>query len=308
MDYSKFERKQMNQTKINVYDKLLYYLSHEGELSWEKFKAAVDKLTDYQPPNRPSTYLRFIARLGHLDYDPLNLTRVVVTPAAIVETTVPNRYVLVGSRTPDFINEIDKCVSDTGGKLRKISDIPAPTIIVLSDLTEDSFNVIESFGIHISRAFSAKLSKLLPILKSTSFPLIETPLQNVRSKFNTHTLKFDKLNNQSSISNGLYGISQPGPDIYILKYGSDQRKVPRDWGVWLLLSNAGITTGLVTYEKETEILCVKRPLQLPLILDRCAILCSGFPPKYENGFCHYSNVPEGIAYQLTKSLHQNWEK
>ena len=298
----------MHQTKINVYDKLLYYLSHECELHWEKFKDALDKLTDKQTSNRPSTYLRFIARLGHLDYDPMNLTRVVVTPAAIVETTVPDRYVLVGSRTPDFINKIDKCVSDTGGKLHKTSNQLAPTTIVLSDLTEVSFNAIETLGIHISLAFSAKLSKLLPILKSSSFPLIETPLQNVRNKFNIDTLKFDILNNQSSTSNGLYGISQPGPDIHILKYGSDQRKVPRDWGVWLLLSSASRTTGLVLYNKETGIWRVKQPLQLPLILDRCAILCSGFPPKYKNGFCYYSNVPEGIAYQLTKSLHQKWEK
>ena len=33
----------MNQTKTNVFDGLLYYLSHIGELDWEKFKEAVVK-------------------------------------------------------------------------------------------------------------------------------------------------------------------------------------------------------------------------------------------------------------------------
>ena len=298
----------MNQTENNVYDKLVYYLSHEGELRWEKFKDAVNRLTDYQPRSIPSTYLRFIARLGHLDYNPLNLSLVAIAPAAIVEASVPDRYVLVGSRTPCFIKEINKCVSDTGGKLRKELERYAPTTIVLSDLTEASFTEIESLGIHISRAFSAKLSKLLPTPKNTCFPRIETPLQDAFNKFNINTFKYDKLNNFHSISNGLYGISQHGPDVHILKSGSDQRKVPLYWGVWLALSNAGKTTGLVCYEKETQIWRVKSPLQVPLIIDRCAILCSGFPPKLlKNGFYHYSAVPIGVAYQLTRSLHQKWE-
>ena len=38
----------MNLTEINVFDKLLYYLSHEGEVSWTKFKDAIDRLTGDQ--------------------------------------------------------------------------------------------------------------------------------------------------------------------------------------------------------------------------------------------------------------------
>ena len=98
----------MNQIENNVYNKLLYYLSHEGELRWEKFKDAINRLTDYQSRYRPSTYLRSIARLGHLDYDPLNLSLVAVAPAVLVETSVPNQYVLIGSRTPCFITENHK--------------------------------------------------------------------------------------------------------------------------------------------------------------------------------------------------------
>ena len=298
----------MNQTENDVFDNLLYYLSHEGEVGWEKFKDAINRLTNYQPRYRPSTYLRFIARLGHFDYDPSNLSDVAIAPTALVETSVPNRYVLVGSRTPDFIKEINTCISDTGGKLRKKSDLLAPTALVLSDLTKAAFTEIECFGIHISRAFSAKLSKLLPIPGRSSFSPIEAPLQEAFNKFNINTFKFDKLNNPHLIDNGLYGVSQHGPDVHILKSGSDQRKVPRYWGVWLALSDAGKTTGLVCYDKETQIWQVKSPLQLPLILDRCATLCSGFPPKLQNNLYHYSYVPAGIAYQLTKSLHQKWEK
>ena len=297
----------MNQTENNVYDKLLYYLSHEGALRWEKFKDAINRLTDYQPRYRPSTYLRSIARLGHLDYDPLNLSVVSITPAAIVETSVPEQYVLVGSRTPGFIREINKCVWNTGGKFHKIFERYAPTTIILSDLTEDSFTQIESLGIHTSWAFSAKLSKLLPKLKYTDFPRqTETSLPATVKKFSFKTSKYE-LDNQGKLSTGLYEIPQYGPSVYILKLGSDQRRVPRGWGEWLMFSTVGRTAGFIFYVERSQTWCVKSPLQVPLIIDRCATLCSGVPPKLKNGFYHYSNVSIGVAHKLTETLHQKWE-
>lgn len=294
----------MNQTENNEFDKLLYYLSHVGKLRWEKFKDSIKRLTDDRLS--ASTYLKCLARLGHLDFDPTQLDYVTITPTVLVETAVQDRYVLVGSRTPAFLEEIKKCVSDTDGKLRSESKQDTPNSIVFSELTETSFTEIERLGIHISRSFSAKLSKLLPIPKRSHFPKSERPLQDSLEKFNCNTLKY-QLDNQQQQGNGLYEIPQYGPSVYILKFGSDQRKVPRDWGEWFALSAAGKITGLVFYEKASQTWRVKSQLHLPLIVDRCATLCSGFPPRLKGGFNHYSDVPAGIAYQLTKSLHQEWE-
>ena len=296
----------MNQTETKVFDGLLYYLSHIGELCWEKFKDAVENVTGGESNSKVSTYLASLARLGHLDYNPMNLNKVVITPSVLVEAAVKDRYVLVGSRSPDFLEEIKKCISKTGGKLQLIPELYAPTSIILSELTETSFAEIESLGIHISRAFSAKLSTVLPIPKRTNFPQIETPLSDSPNKFNINSLKYEKDNHFLS-DDGLYEISRYGPNVYVLKSGSDQRKVPRDWGEWLVLSTFGRTTGLISYKKEYQTWCVKGDLLMPLIVDRCAALCSGFPPKLMDGFYCYSNVPAGIAYQLTKSLCQDWE-
>ena len=297
----------MNQTENNVYDKLLYYLSHEGQLSWEKFKEAVERLTNEQRHHNPSTCLISLGRLGHLDYDPMELSHVAIAPAVLIDTTVENRYVLIGSRTPTFLQEIKQCVSDTGGRWQIKINKYAPTTIFFSDLTDVSLAKIESLGIHISRAFSAKLSALLPKPKYTDFPQqTETAFSNSMKKFNFQTLEF-KPDNQRSPGNGLYEISQYGPNVYILKFGFNERKVPRDWGIWLALSNAGKTTGFISYEKGTRRWRVKSRLQLPLIIDRCATLCSGFPPELKSNFYHYSDVPIGVAYQLTKSLHQKRE-
>ena len=296
----------MNQTEISVYDKLLYYLSHVGKLSWEKFKDATNRLTDNQQRFNPSTYLQSLGRLGHLDYDPMKLTRVVIAPAALIDTAVENRYILVGSRTPAFLEEIKNYVADTGGKWHTKFNKCAPTTIVLSDLTDASLTKIENLGIHISWTFSAKLSTLLPKPKYTDFPQqTEVSFPDSVKKFNLKTLEYEPDNQRRG--NGVYEIPQYGPSVYILKFGSDQRKVPRDWGMWLTLSAVGRTTKLVTYKEKTQTWCVKIPLQVPLIIDRCATLCSGFPPKSENGFSQYSDVPIGIAYKLTVSLHQNWE-
>ena len=211
-----------------------------------------------------------------------------------------------GVGPPDFLEEVKKCVSKTGGKLCLIPERYAPTTIMLSGLTKVSFTEIENLGIHISREFSAKLSNILPTPKCTSFPQIETPLFNASNKFNIDTLKYEKNDNFMD-DNGLYEIPQYGPNIYILKSGSDQRKIPRDWGEWLLFSTLGTTTGLIFYEKKSQTWCVKRNLLVPLFVDRCATLCSGFPPKQKGDLICYSDVPIGIAYRLAKSLYQNWE-
>ena len=149
----------------------------------------------------------------------------------------------------------------------------------------------------------------VPKPKRSSFPTSDTPLSESRKKFNHKTLKFETFN-QRQRGNGLYEIPQFGHNIYILKSGDDQRKVPRDWGTWLALSDAGKTTGLVYYRKKYHRWYVKSPLQIPLILDRCATLCYGSPPisVFKNKFYRYSYVHAGIANQLTKSLYQNWEK
>ena len=296
----------MNQMGANVFDGLLYYLSHIGELDWEKFKDTVKNLTREEPNLKYSTYLTSLARLGHLDYDPMNINKVVIAPSILVEAAVENRYVLVGSRSPNFLKEIKKYISKTGGKLRLIPEQYAPTTIVLTELTEASFTEIKNLGIHISRAFSAKLSSVLPTPKHTDFLQIETSLSDLSSKFNINTLKYEK-DNHFPDTDGLYEIPQHGPDIYVLKSGSDQRRIPRDWGEWFVLSTFGRTTGLIFYKKESQTWCVKRDLLVPLIVDRCATLCSGLPPKLVDGFFCYSDVPTGIAYQLTKSLCQNWE-
>ena len=298
----------MNEMENNVFDKLLYYLSHESELSWEKFKDAIDRLTDNQSRfEYPATYLKPLGRLGHLDFDPMPLSRIVVTPTALVETAVENHYVLVGSRTPDFLMNIKKCVSDTGGNFEVISEQYGPTTIMLSGLTEASFAEIESLGIHISLAFSAKLSDVLPSPKYSSFPRSETAFPGRFGKFNLSTLEYDKRSNNLRINNGLYEIPRYGPDVYILKSGAFQRRVPRDWGEWLTLSMFGRKTGFISYKESSQTWRVRRTLHVPLIVDRCATLCSGYPPKLIGNFVCYSDVPVGIAYRLTKSLYQDWE-
>ena len=296
----------MNQMETDVFDGLLYYLTHIGELGWEKFKDTVKDLTREEPNLNYSTYLTSLARLGHLDYDPMNLDKVVIAPSVLVETAVKDQYVLVGSRSPDFLQEIKRYISNTGGKLHLIPEQYAPTTIMLTELTEASFTEIENLDIHISRVFSAKLSNVLPSPKRANFPQIKIPLSGSLNKFNINNLKYEK-NNDFLDYDGLYEIPQYGPNVYVLKSGSDRRKVPRDWGEWLLLSTFGRTTGLISYEKKSQIWCVNRKLLVPLIVDRCATLCSGFPPKREGDLIYYFDVPVGIAYRLTKSLYQDWE-
>ena len=133
----------MNRAETNVFDELLYYLSHVGELSWEDFKQKTKLLTKDDLDFKASTYLLSLARLGHLDFDPMKLSYVTIAPAVLVETEVENRYVLVGSRVPDFLEDVRNCVSGNGGKFRLIPEKYAPTTVVLSKLTEKAFQILK---------------------------------------------------------------------------------------------------------------------------------------------------------------------
>ena len=289
--------------KTNVFDRLLYYLSHVGGLSWADFKQATTRLIGNKPDFKASTYLISLARLGHLDFDPMKLSYVAIAPAVLVETAVKNRYVLVGSRVPSLLEKVKKCVSENGGEIRLIPEKYAPMTVVLNKLEENTFSAFESLGIHISWEFSAKLSGILPRPRLMNFESEPSFVVNLEKKFNPATLDYEPVGTGENLD-GLYQISQHGPDVYALRSGSYQRRVPRDWAEWNILAG---TPGLISYMKEFQTWRVSSKLLIPLIVDRCATLCSGSPPKWRGNFVSYSDVPIDIAKRLTKSLYQDWE-
>ena len=293
----------MNQVETNVFDKLLYYLSHVGRLSWEEFKQAIKRLTRDNPDFKTSTYLISLARLGHLDYDPMKLSYVTIAPAVLVETEVEDRYVLVGSRVPSFLEDVKRCVSKNGGKFRLIPEKYAPMTIVLSELREKTISSLDNLGIYISWEFSAKLSQVLPRPRLMNIQPELSFAANLKKKFNPTTLNYESVVHGES-TDGLYQISQHGPDVYVLRSGHNQRRVPRDWAEWNVLAG---TSGLISYREKSQTWRVNNKLLVPLIADRCATLCSGYPPKWIDNLVSYPDVPIDIAKRLTKSLYQDWE-
>ena len=293
----------MKKVETNVFNGLLYYLSHVGDLSWEDFKQAIIRLTKDDPDFKASTYLMSLARLGHIDFDPMKLSHITIAPAVLVETEVEDQYVLVGSRVPNFLAEIKKCVAENGGKLRLIPEKYAPMTVVLSKLTNGVISALENLGIHVSYAFSENLSRILPRPKLMNLQSEPSFVANLVKKFNPATLDYESVDHGKSM-NGLYQISQHGPDVYVLRSGTHQRRVPRDWAEWNVLAG---THGLISYREKSQTWHVSSKLHVPLIVDRCAIFCSGYPPKVRGNFVYYSDVPIDIAKRLTKSLYQDWE-
>lgn len=295
----------MRQNRARFLDELLYYLSHLDKMPWVKFKQGIECLNrDNKNPKSDSFYLKSLASVGHLEYDPAILDWVYVAPAVLVETATPNQYALVGSRTPDLISKIEKTALSKGGKFCRIQDVDAPTTILLDDLTEASIQEIEGMKIHISREFSKKLSCILPNLQIDSFESDKSMLNTPIEKFDIDTLKYQ--GNPSDISNGLFRILNYGRYTHFLKLNNIQRKVPKEWGEWLIL-RAFRKSRLIYYKKEQNILQVKFPLTLPLLANRCAVLCSGRIPTLNSGFYCYRNVPIEIADNIAKSLNQQLE-
>ena len=234
----------------------------------------------------------------------MKLSYVTIAPTVLVETTVENRYVLVGSRAPNFLEEVKKCVSGNGGKFRSIPEKYAPMTIVLSKLTERTFSSLENLNVYISWKFSAKLSQTLPHPRLMNIQPELSFAANLKKKFNSITLDYESVGRGES-TDGLYQISQHGPDVYALRSGNHQRKVPRDWAEWNVLAG---TPGLISYVEKSQTWRVRNKLLIPLIVDRCATLCSGYPPKWSGNFVSYPDVPIDIAKRLTKSLYQDWRE
>ena len=296
----------MSQNHSNFLDELLYYLSHLGKMRWDKFKQGIKCVKrDDQNRNSDSYYLKSLASVGHLEYDPAILDWVYVAPATLVETATENRYVLVGSRTPDLILKIEKTVLSKGGKFSRIPEVDAPTTIFLRDLTEASMLEIKDIGIHISREFSAKLSCILPNLRLDSFEPDEFMLSAPIEKFNVNSLKYE--GNPPDISEGLFRMQDYGRYTHVIKLNNIQRKVPPEWGTWLIL-RAFRKNKLICYDKEQQVLQVKSPLTMPLLANRCAVLCSRRVPIWKNGFYCYPDVPNEIAFRVAKSLNQQLEE
>lgn len=295
----------MSQKHTNFLDELLYYLSHLGKMRWEKFKHGIECLNrDNKNPKSDSFYLKSLGIVGHLEYDPTILDWVYVSPATLVETATANQYVLAGSRSPDLISKIEKTVLSKGGEFCRIQEVDAPTTILLNDLTEASIQEIQNMGIHISRKFSAKLSCILPNIRLDSFEPDKSILNTPIERFNIDRLKYE--GNPSDMSEGLFRILNNGRYTHFIKLNNVQRKAPREWSEWLIL-RAFRKSKLIYFKKEQQILQVKSPLTLPLLANRCAVLCSGHIPKWKNGFYCYPSVPNEIASRIAKSLNQQLE-
>lgn len=224
----------MNQYNSKFLNELLYYLSHFGKMRWIKFKQGIECLNrNNKDPKSDSYYLKSLTSIGHLEYNPSILDWVYIAPATLVETATANQYVLVGSRTPDFLAEIETIISSKGGKFCRIQEIDAPTTISLHDLTNAALSEIESMKIHISREFSAKFSRILPNLQIGSFEpdtsILNTPIE----KFNIDTMNYES--NPSDISEGLFRILNHGRYTHFLKLNNVQRIIPPEWGAWLIL-------------------------------------------------------------------------
>lgn len=293
----------MDKNHSIILDKLLYYLSHLGKMSWVKFKQGIECLNrDNKNPKSDSFYLKSLGIVGHLEYDPVILDQVYVSPTTLVETATANRYVLVGRQSPDLISKIEKAVLSKGGEFCRIQEVDAPTTILLNDLTEASIEEIQNMRVHISREFSAKLSCILPNIRLDSFEPDKSILNAPIEKFNINTLNYES--NPLDLSEGLFRILNHGRYTHFIKLNNVQRIVPPEWGAWLTL-RAFRKSKLIFYKKEHQILQVKSPL--PLLVNRCAVLCSGHRPKLKNNFYCYPNVPNEIAVRIAKSLNQQLE-
>lgn len=307
-------------------DALLYAVSAARDLTWDRFKRAVDATC--VPDGRLAVETSHVRAevldvgdsLGHWETASAGTTRsVVVAPPVLARLPWPGppRAVLCGSRSPDTCREIRDVCGTLDGLFLSVTPQPhhpyAPSRIEVRADSEDRM-------IAGARALSLRYDSTPAAwsLASTSGSLegyISTLKWTEREELNWDRREFDparmRFGPPSAASAGqvrLATYSHPSGWDWRdwLWQGTQSADVDRSWGRYYLLATAGRT--VTHYDHRRGVATVPRQAPLPRLLARALALSSGEAPKLVPGeglgSRAYCAVPYAVFDAVATKLEQ----
>jgi hypothetical protein len=326
---------------------LLYTLSSVGTMGLDAYNLCFSSLSKCNNPdydafnikNIRNQTLRILSALAHCESN-FDRRYISICPSALIslpKSGLP-RAVMSGARTDFLVKKMQKIVSQHQNEIcieitnqhlsANLSSqfggpaFPLPNVIIIEAVSNEIlFTFIKELnhGIFIPTSpvpgFLNHSVDLNEVRSTLVFSHTAEP-DWIKWEFNPITLKFDRkvsVESKRKLVSYVRPIDQQRSHfIWIDGKGSE---IDRDWGRWLLLTE--YNKDVLIFDKRLQLLAVPATVQLPILLARAAVLCSGRSPitiKEERGIADippnhpinlYRSVPLFIAEKIAKKLNQH---
>lgn len=289
-------------------NKLLHWLSHLGEGSWDSFRKAVEELSvpdDNASGRDAAAQMRFrLSELGDVDFFPEKRQRWQIVPPLLAG--FPERQgeaVLCGGRTPALLASLSAAAETWRCSLERELRAELPDNIRILARPDALTAVASATHIKCDLDFAAELARcIVPIhTQLAAAPTEDLMIRWQRKYFDLHTQQWvDKPLRRTACE----CVSQYGRRAtYVQVSRTRTVRMPKREALYAAASLSGIAFAL--YDAETQ--CLSAPMHAPLP-DRCARLAcisSGSVGTLNGGRVHYSPVAPRIAEIILAALGQS---
>jgi hypothetical protein len=300
-----------NKVQNNTYNQLLYWLSMNGDGSWQTFQNACEQL-NIEKSNEPRHLFRRLRLLGHGEYLE-NASRWTVCPPCLVQAESFDgrfNYFLAGGRSPKIIDALpNKCEISQ-------AEFGAPDVISVSF---DSYEEVQCMVSEINNStccnmklvgnFSAELATLLPDIKGWQKSFL------TRISINTERFKIHRWNGDdfsvwvnSPNEYGMYRLidTHLGDQAPIYYYFFDPQEnswYQGDWYGLRFLANWYLENfPVLTYNTVEKKLFVPNANRLPDIYEKTLVLASGELATNNNGGAIYKKISPKLVEHIARKL------
>jgi hypothetical protein len=305
-------------------DELLYVISAKKEMPWTSFKEAFNCLYQLHSMNNDEqenlnshrlSIVRAFESLGHCEFSFTDAnSKVYVASPVLVRLPCAGfpQAILAGARTPNIIDKLKSACESVGQQLRievteqenKLALVPKRVAVQAEDVKELQ-DIASQLGINFAETpsawsilnFTASLEEYLANCTWSN----EAELNWESQIFNPSSLRFASENEESKIHLSKYRHPHRNNHIYYLWQDKKNTLIEGDWGRYAVLKASKIN--VLFYDRYKFIMAVPLGAQLPRLLERALILCSGYVYKLEKLSLH--NLKPNSSLPMSMAIIEN---
>ena len=293
------------------YDHLLYWLSTNGEGTWQTFAKVCNVLRLAVDVKETKSIFRRLRLLGYIESSK-DGQKWSICPTALVQCAAdPNVCFLTGQQTPKLIMEL--------GEQYRVKNLPqsgyqGPSCVKVHSRLSGEIS-INGFHVTCTGPTAIQLAQLLPDLEGWKnvLPAIKIALfrYNIERWNGTQFMQcstFRESDGRYIGKSGMYRLTRKeeiNPYQLVLYFDEpNQRWLRGDWyGLRFLADNAD-RQGIVGYASGTNVTLIRNGERWPLLYERALVLASGMLParSEDREWLIYSGVSGKLVQLLTEKL------
>ncbi len=291
-------------------NKLVFWLSHLGEGTWETFRKAVEQLAEPQEKeenvlSKLTKALRFrLSDLGFLDFFPQERKRWQMQPPVLASfAESPASAILCGGRSPDLIDGLKSAAELTQCTVHSEGRSSLPDHIIVTGKHEALATLANAIRIRHSGDFAGELIEQLVTIESQLADAQSGQLMIGwrRRYFDLHSCQWTPSELRRTVCEC---ISRYGRTMTFLQISRMKTVIlPRREAIYAAAMLSG--TSIASYDSDSKTLSAPMHAPLPSACARLACISSGSVGTLSSGSVCYSPVPPRIARIILASVGQS---